>query len=195
MTSSLSDIHENVKLARENALLGSYETSEVYYQGALQQIQKYLLSLADLERKQKWQEVASIFLNCALSRYPYCKITSVYLAKYEHLLTTLYLVMPFCFSCCDAIKLYFRVTVYSRLMYLNLWRLSSYGLFTHSSRPVSLLLVCQYKISPFPELSQSVSPFLGVFCVLLVVCRQAINGPALTAACRHDGLPSNLTGG
>jgi len=56
-SSVLSEIQENIKSARENALLGSYETSQVYYQGALQQIQKHLASHADLIQKQKWQQV------------------------------------------------------------------------------------------------------------------------------------------
>jgi len=59
MASSLSDIYENVKTARENALLGSYDTSQVYYQGAVQQIQKHLSSVADPARKQKWQQVTA----------------------------------------------------------------------------------------------------------------------------------------
>jgi len=63
MTSALSDIQENIKSARENALLGSYDTSQVYYQGALQQVQKHLVSITDPARKQKWQQVnASRFL-------------------------------------------------------------------------------------------------------------------------------------
>jgi len=62
MTSSLSDIQENVKTARENALLGSYDTSQVYYQGALQQIQKHLITVADPARKQKWQQVTASML-------------------------------------------------------------------------------------------------------------------------------------
>jgi len=56
-SSVLSEIQENIKLARENALLGSYDTSQVYFQGALQQIQKYLTSCADPVHKQKWQQV------------------------------------------------------------------------------------------------------------------------------------------
>jgi len=64
MTSALPDIQENIKSARESALLGSYDTSQVYYQGALQQIQKHLTSVTDPTRKQKWQQVnASRFLN------------------------------------------------------------------------------------------------------------------------------------
>jgi len=54
---SLSEIQENVNSARENGLLGSYDTSQVYYQGALQQIQKYLASVTDPAQKQKWQKV------------------------------------------------------------------------------------------------------------------------------------------
>jgi len=57
MTSSLSDIQENIKSARENALLGSYDTSQVYYQGGLQQIQRLLSSVSDPVHKQKWQQV------------------------------------------------------------------------------------------------------------------------------------------
>jgi katanin p60 ATPase-containing subunit A1 len=56
MSSTLGDICENIKLARENALLGNYETSSVYYQGALQQIQKLLQNI-DPERRHKWQQV------------------------------------------------------------------------------------------------------------------------------------------
>jgi len=59
MTSALSDVQENIKSARENALLGSYDTSQVYYQGALQQIQKHLSSITDPTRKQKWQQVTA----------------------------------------------------------------------------------------------------------------------------------------
>jgi katanin p60 ATPase-containing subunit A1 len=63
MSSTLGDICENVKSARENALLGNYETSQVYYQGALQQIQKLLITITDPVRKQKWQQVLdSVFI-------------------------------------------------------------------------------------------------------------------------------------
>ncbi|XP_006816083.1 katanin p60 ATPase-containing subunit A1-like, partial [Saccoglossus kowalevskii] len=52
----LSEISENTKMGREYALLGNYETSQVYYQGVLQQIQKLLMSLrSDAAKKQKWQ--------------------------------------------------------------------------------------------------------------------------------------------
>ena len=57
---SMQEIHENTKMAREYALLGNYETSQVYYQGVLQQVQKLLRTIDDPSRKQKWQEVSRI---------------------------------------------------------------------------------------------------------------------------------------
>lgn len=54
---SLTEISENTKMGRENALLGNYDTSLVYYQGVIQQIQKLLLTIKDPSRKQKWQQV------------------------------------------------------------------------------------------------------------------------------------------
>ncbi|XP_045195303.1 katanin p60 ATPase-containing subunit A1-like isoform X1 [Mercenaria mercenaria] len=59
MTTSYTDICENTKLARENALFGSYDTSLVYYQGVLQQIQKLLVTIKDAPRRNKWQQVRS----------------------------------------------------------------------------------------------------------------------------------------
>lgn len=46
-----------MKAARHNALLSSYDTSQVYYQGALQQIQKHLQTISDPARKQEWQQM------------------------------------------------------------------------------------------------------------------------------------------
>ncbi|KAI5614785.1 katanin p60 ATPase-containing subunit A1, partial [Silurus asotus] len=54
---SLLEISENVKLAREYALLGNYSSAVVYYQGVLEQIRKYLLSVRDASVQQKWQQV------------------------------------------------------------------------------------------------------------------------------------------
>lgn len=61
MNVSLSEIVENTKLGREYALLGNYESSSVYYQGVIQQINRLLQSIGDSPRLQQWQEV-SIFL-------------------------------------------------------------------------------------------------------------------------------------
>uniref|UniRef100_A0A0B7A4J6 Katanin p60 ATPase-containing subunit A1 n=1 Tax=Arion vulgaris TaxID=1028688 RepID=A0A0B7A4J6_9EUPU len=54
---SLGEISDNTKSARENALLGDYDTSMVYYQGVLQQIQRFIPTLKDSERKQEWQQL------------------------------------------------------------------------------------------------------------------------------------------
>lgn len=50
-------IRENVKLAREYALLGNYDSALVYYQGVLDQMSKYVCSLKDPVLQQKWQQV------------------------------------------------------------------------------------------------------------------------------------------
>uniref|UniRef100_A0A672MEX2 Katanin p60 ATPase-containing subunit A1 n=1 Tax=Sinocyclocheilus grahami TaxID=75366 RepID=A0A672MEX2_SINGR len=54
---SLAEISENVKLAREYALLGNYSSEVVCYQGVLEQIRKYLYSVRDSSLQQKWQQV------------------------------------------------------------------------------------------------------------------------------------------
>lgn len=53
----VQDIDENVKLARDNCLMGHYDTSMVYYQGVAQQISKYIPQIKDANLKQKWQQV------------------------------------------------------------------------------------------------------------------------------------------
>ncbi|PIO13100.1 hypothetical protein AB205_0035580 [Aquarana catesbeiana] len=52
---SLLMISENVKLAREYALLGNYDSALVYYQGVLDQMSKYLY-VKDTFLQQKWQQ-------------------------------------------------------------------------------------------------------------------------------------------
>ncbi|CAH2250815.1 katanin p60 ATPase-containing subunit A1 [Pelobates cultripes] len=54
---SLLMISENVKLAREYALLGNYDSAMVYYQGVLDQMNKYVYSVKDTYLQQKWQQV------------------------------------------------------------------------------------------------------------------------------------------
>ena len=63
MSVSHTDICDNTKLARENALFGNYDNSLVYYQGVLQQIQKLLVSVKEPNRRDKWMQV-----------HVYCKI-------------------------------------------------------------------------------------------------------------------------
>uniref|UniRef100_A0A8C5PZN5 Katanin p60 ATPase-containing subunit A1 n=1 Tax=Leptobrachium leishanense TaxID=445787 RepID=A0A8C5PZN5_9ANUR len=54
---SLLLISENVKLAREYALLGNYDSAMVYYQGVLEQMNKYVYSVKDTYLQQKWQQI------------------------------------------------------------------------------------------------------------------------------------------
>lgn len=67
---SLHEINENVKLAREYALLGNYSSAIVCYRGVLEQIKKYLFTVRDSSFQQKWQQVKSMtflsFLNLSL---------------------------------------------------------------------------------------------------------------------------------
>ncbi|XP_041722006.1 katanin p60 ATPase-containing subunit A1 isoform X2 [Coregonus clupeaformis] len=55
---SLHEISENVKLAREFALLGNYSSAIVCYQGVLEQIKKHLFTVRDSSSfQQRWQKV------------------------------------------------------------------------------------------------------------------------------------------
>jgi katanin p60 ATPase-containing subunit A1 len=57
MGDTLTEINENTKMARETALFGQYDTSLVYYQGVIQQIQKYLSAIKDPDKRRKWLQV------------------------------------------------------------------------------------------------------------------------------------------
>ncbi|XP_074655325.1 katanin p60 ATPase-containing subunit A-like 1 isoform X2 [Tubulanus polymorphus] len=56
MANVFKNICEDTRMGREFALLGNYDTALVYYQGALQEIQKFLATVKDAERRQKWQK-------------------------------------------------------------------------------------------------------------------------------------------
>lgn len=56
-TMSLAEIYDNVKKGREYALLGNYDSSMVYYQGVIQQIQKHTHLIRDPALKVKWLQV------------------------------------------------------------------------------------------------------------------------------------------
>lgn len=60
MAVSVFEMYENAKLAREMAVMGNYESSGVYYEGTLQQINRLVMT-SDHASKQKWLSV-SIFL-------------------------------------------------------------------------------------------------------------------------------------
>ena len=55
--SSCDEISENLKQAREQALVGSYEDAKVYYTGVVQGIQQMLKQMREPDKKQKWREV------------------------------------------------------------------------------------------------------------------------------------------
>uniref|UniRef100_A0A8C5WF95 Multifunctional fusion protein n=1 Tax=Leptobrachium leishanense TaxID=445787 RepID=A0A8C5WF95_9ANUR len=54
---NLAEICDNAKKGREYALLGNYDSSMVYYQGVIQQIQKHFQTIRDPVVKVKWQQV------------------------------------------------------------------------------------------------------------------------------------------
>lgn len=54
---SLRELSENVKLAREYALLGNYSSASVLYHGLLEQIKKYVYTMRDSGFQQRWQQV------------------------------------------------------------------------------------------------------------------------------------------
>lgn len=56
-TMSLREISENVKLAREYALLGNYSSASVLYHGLLEQIKKYVYTVRDSSFQQRWQQL------------------------------------------------------------------------------------------------------------------------------------------
>ncbi|KAM9779024.1 katanin p60 ATPase-containing subunit A1 isoform X1 [Syngnathus typhle] len=54
---SLQEIFENMKLAREYALLGNYNSASVLYQGLLEQIKKHVYITRDPSLQQRWQKL------------------------------------------------------------------------------------------------------------------------------------------
>uniref|UniRef100_A0A668SI79 Katanin p60 ATPase-containing subunit A1 MIT domain-containing protein n=1 Tax=Oreochromis aureus TaxID=47969 RepID=A0A668SI79_OREAU len=54
---SLREISENLKLAREYALLGNYSSASVLYHGLLEQIKKYVYTVRDSSFQQRWQQL------------------------------------------------------------------------------------------------------------------------------------------
>ncbi|KAG9491916.1 hypothetical protein GDO78_000423, partial [Eleutherodactylus coqui] len=53
---NLAEMCDNAKKGREYALLGNYDSSMVYYQGVIQQIQKHFQNIRDPVVKVKWQQ-------------------------------------------------------------------------------------------------------------------------------------------
>jgi len=55
-SSFLIGLDEQMQMSRENALLGNYEASLVYFDGAISQIQRYLRTLDDPYLRSQWQK-------------------------------------------------------------------------------------------------------------------------------------------
>ena len=79
--SSVDEICENVKMGREYALLGNYDTAMVYYQGVLQQIQKHInhFPTKESEARASWQSLRQE-LN---QEYEYVKDITATLASFK----------------------------------------------------------------------------------------------------------------
>lgn len=79
MADTLTEINENTKMARETALFGQYDTSLVYYQGVIQQIQKYVSAIKDPDRRRKWMQVLISFINSNSIQIQLLSCTKCYL--------------------------------------------------------------------------------------------------------------------
>ncbi len=58
MANLINEIYDNTKLAREQALMGNYEMSVVYYQGVVQQIHRLLVQVREPGRRERWLQVS-----------------------------------------------------------------------------------------------------------------------------------------
>lgn len=54
---SSEKVAEDVKQARELALMGNYEDAKTYYSVAIQAVQQMLRQMHEPDKKQKWREV------------------------------------------------------------------------------------------------------------------------------------------
>lgn len=68
MAVSVFEMYENAKLAREMAVMGNYESSGVYYEGTLQQINRLIMA-SDNSSKQKWLSVSMAYFIILISMY------------------------------------------------------------------------------------------------------------------------------
>ncbi|KAH3726146.1 katanin p60 ATPase-containing subunit A1-like isoform X2 [Dreissena polymorpha] len=57
MNVNYGEVYDNLKQAREHCLFGKYDTSAVYYQGVVQQLQKILMSVKEPQRKARYQKL------------------------------------------------------------------------------------------------------------------------------------------
>ena len=63
MAEPLKGLENQMKQAREHALLGNYEAALVYFDGATAQIQQHLRSLDDPHLRQQWMRAKEELAN------------------------------------------------------------------------------------------------------------------------------------
>ncbi|XP_076026659.1 katanin p60 ATPase-containing subunit A1 [Genypterus blacodes] len=54
---NLQEVTENVKLAREYALLGNYRSARIFYHGVLKQVKRHLCTVRDSSLQHRWQQL------------------------------------------------------------------------------------------------------------------------------------------
>lgn len=84
---NLAEICDNAKKGRDYALIGNYDSSMVYYQGVIQQIQRHCQSIRDPAIKGKWQQVWCNKVACILLLdiwKIYCSSSSFYSVEDVH---------------------------------------------------------------------------------------------------------------
>lgn len=59
----LNEIVENVKLGREAALLGNYDSATVYYQSVITQISKHVKTVTEPSQRVSWHKVSILSSN------------------------------------------------------------------------------------------------------------------------------------
>lgn len=55
--STTNEVTDNVKQARDQALVGCYDEAKVFYSGAIQGVQKLMKEKQDQDMSDKWKQV------------------------------------------------------------------------------------------------------------------------------------------
>lgn len=115
---SLRELSENVKLAREYALLGNYSSASILYQGLLEQIKKYQYTVKDSSFQQRWQQVnVALITNLIITMRMFC--------------------MPFLCCLCLFSQLWQEISEESRQVQDIMWTLENFQLDTTPAKPTN----------------------------------------------------------
>lgn len=72
MALSVDEIRGSIKMAREMAITGNYDSSLVYYEGAKLQLGRFLSTVNNQKQRESWRNVSNIDCCKALIQvYPY----------------------------------------------------------------------------------------------------------------------------